>query len=316
MGPSDDNSPLNRKFSSFSFSDDVSGSGFSGNQPPEPPKKSPPGIPDIENLKYERYRGLKHSFQEAIAEEDFYAQMEYEARQDRAFDAARGFLPRRQQIRDALEEISNLEMQAVVAAGILEETYRGKLKDQTVDDMIVAALCYDAQNFDDIAEFVTPEVVGMVDEMRMMAEEENDARRLQMAQSLETDTKRVFLANAIADLDMVTYECDSGSADAAPPSKEEHDMLAEYIMATTYGVETPLIQRAVTSYNTVSQIAGIDTLLQQNGRGEVEVNPFANVKVANGEKIDEYIHDPANYAKKSPKKPGPKPSGKTPGAGK
>jgi hypothetical protein len=297
--PKDDNQPLHRKFQSFSFSAD--GSSHEDTPKPQKPANDPN---DISKLKYERYRGLGHTIEDMIDEDDMLAQQEYERDQDRAFEAARSFLPFRKEIRAALDSISNLHMQAVIAAGILEETYRGRMPDQNVDNMIVAALCFGANNFDDIADRLTPEAVGMVDELLMMAEEEDEGTRLQIARGIEPDTKRVFLANAIADLDMITYEIDNDTADAAPPHKKEHDLLAAFIMETTYGVDNKLIDRAVTSFNTVSRAAKIDTLLQQNARHEVEINAFADIKIENAAAIDEFTATPKSAVPKSkPKKP-------------
>lgn len=282
MAKDNDKKPLSRKFQSFSFDDAPA-------RTPQKPASEKPSIDDVSHLKYERYRGTQDASASGDEEDDdFELRRAYAAEQERAFEAARGFLPRRRQIRDALDIISNLDMQAVIAAGIIEETYRKRLPDQRVDDMIVAALCADADNFDDITDRLTPEAVGMVDELRMLSEEGDDKRRLTAARQLEVETKRVFLATAIADLDMLTYEMDNDTADAIAPSKQEHDLLAELIMATTYGVENPLIVRAVTSYNAVSRAAGLSTLLEQDARHEVNINPFADVKIENAGALDAF----------------------------
>jgi hypothetical protein len=288
-----------------------------------PPEKKPE--PDTtklnpEDLKFEPYRGIDGNGRritvesddddgteiplgdddEAMSEDDlFELEQEIRQEQERTFDAAGHMLPRRREIRDALENISNLSMSDVITAGIIEETYRGRLPDARVDAMTAAALLMDADNFDDITGLFQPETVGMVDEMhRMMAEPEAEVKLLELG-GMEPDSKRLFLANAAAGMEMTKYEMkeygDTG------PEKEEHDMFAKFIVAAAKeDVDQRIVARAIKSFNEVSALCGHGTTIKQLPGNEFAINDLPDIVV----KVDK-PEQPG--AKHRPKKPGKKP---------
>lgn len=225
--------------------------------------------------------------------DDWEEQQEYEAQQERTFDVARSFLPRNKTVRSALEDISNLEMQTVIAAGILEEHYRGKLQDKAVNTLTVAALVLDADNYDDLFDSIHPDVVMIVDELRGMEEFTDPAVRMAMVQSLEPESRRVFLAFMAADLQMLQHEMEEGTDTG--PDKPEHDDLAKFIAAAAEGADRPLLRRVVNLYNDVAEACDIPTRVKLMPDKTVDILPFPDI-----------IAEKAPKPPKPPKNNGPK----------
>ncbi len=290
---SSDKFSLRKEFQSFSFGDDEEKPAAS--QPekkaerkpapkPEEPKKFDPK--DLEALPFPEERDED--------EDDWMDEQDRQRNEEHTFDAARGMLPRRKAVRDALDDISNLDMDSVIAAGLLEEAFRGKLKDDEVDDLTVAALCLDAQNFDDMYNDLSPEAVGIVDELRMADEEEDPARRMAMLQSFERDSARVFLAFAAADMKMLQHFMEDEDDIDRPegPSAEEHEEFGAEIAAVAQGGDRGLVRRAVKAYNEISEALGYNPRLSMQPDGKVEFKAFPDLLI-------EKLPDP-----KTPKKPG------------
>jgi len=274
---------------------------------------------DPEDLTFEPYRGIDGNGRrisvesddddgteiplgddEAMSEDDlFELEQEIRQEQERTFDAAGHMLPRRREIRDALENISNLSMSDVITAGIIEETYRGRLPDARVDAMTAAALLMDADNFDDITGLFQPETVGMVDEMhRMMAEPEAEVKLLELG-GMEPDSKRLFLANAAAGMEMLKYEMKEYGDEG--PEKEEHDMFAKFIVAAAKeDVDQRIVARAIKSFNEVSEMCGHGTTIKQLPGNEFAINDLPDIVV----KVDK---PETGAAKPKPKKNNKKP---------
>lgn len=295
----------------FSFDDNENVGKDLHPEPPKPEEDKTKLNPD--DLKFEPYRGVNGERgrisidsddddgteiplggdDDEFSEEDmFEMEQEFRAEQERAISAAGHMLPRRREIRDALENVSNLSMADVITAGIIEETYRGRLPDLRVDAMTTAALLMDADNFDDITGLFQPETVGMVDEMhRMMMEPDEEVKLLELG-GMEPDSKRLFLANTAAGMEMTKYEIrEYGDAG---PELEEHEILAKFIVAAAKDdVDTRIVNRAIKAFNEVSEMCGHGTTIKQLAGGELVINDLPDIVV----KVDK---------PQTPKKPGPK----------
>jgi len=275
---------LRREFKEFTFGDDDAPKKDAS---PEAPAKEPAAPPAREPAKLKPedmdFTPFRGGFGKGDAddeddeetEEDWQDQLEYEQQQERTFDVARSFLPRNKTIRSALEDISNLEMQTVIACGILEEHYRGKLPDKEVNTLTVAALVLDAENYDDMFNDLHPDVIMIVDELRGMEEDENRATRLAMMHSMEPESRRVFLAFMAADLQMLQHEMEEGID--AGPDKAEHDDLAESLKVAAAGGDRALVRRIVNLYNDVAEAADLSTRVKLMPGGRIDVLPFPDI---------------------------------------
>jgi hypothetical protein len=283
--------------------------------PPKPQEDKSKLNPD--DLKFEPYRGVHGDEGRIVIDSDdddgteiplgddemseddiFEFEQEMQREQERTLEAAGNMLPRRREIRDALENISNISMVDVITAGVIEETYRGRMNDARVDAMTAAALLIDAENFDDITGLFMPETVGMVDEMHRMMDEFDEEVRLLNIRSMEPDTKRLFLANAAAGMEMTKYEMKEYGD--AGPDKDEHDGLARHIVAAAReDVDARLVSRAIKAYNEVSELCGHGTTIKHDAAGELVINDQPDIVV----KAPQPKNNP-------PKKPGPKKNGK------
>lgn len=279
--------------------------------PPKPEIDKSKLNPD--DLKFEPYRGVYgdegrividsddddgteiplNGDDEEMSEEDIFEfEQEMQREQERTFDAAGHMLPRRREIREALENISNLSMVDVITAGVIEETYRGRLNDARVDAMTAAALLIDADNFDDITGLFMPETVGMVDEIHRMMDEPDEELQLFNLRSMEPDSKRLFLANAAAGMEMTKYEMKEYGD--AGPEKEQHDGFAKLIVAAAQeDVDARIVNRAIKAYNEVSALCGHGTTIKQSPDGQFTINDQPDIVVKMPQKPQ------------TPKKPGP-----------
>lgn len=281
-------SKLQRQFREFSLDEDEGAAAPrpAAPKPPLPVEKAPALKP--EDMKFAPFKGDEPDEEEA--EDAWYRAQEEEAAQERTFAAAESFLPRRRAIRHALEEISNLKMHAVIAAGLIEEHYRGRLPDAEVDVMSIAALTLEAENFDDIFDELPSDAVGIVDELRRAQDEPDDEARLNHLAGMEDISKTVFMAFAAADLQMTLHEMEE--EEDPGPSKDDHDMLAEAISAAAEGVDRSLLRRTANLFNDVAAETGNPARLKVTNDNKITVQPFPDI-----------------IARKIPKPEGPKPGG-------
>jgi hypothetical protein len=247
-----------------------------------PPVSPPPAGPRLltpEDMDFEPYRGLNPrggadngwDAEEIQRQEDemWEDKRAWEAEQERIFEAAGSMFRKNRPVHGVLELLSNLEMQSVIAAGILDQQYRGRLPDARVNDMMIAALASRAANFDDICGELPPYAVGMVDELRMMADEEEEDMRLLHAANLDLDSKRVLVADMLADMNMTLQDMRGG---LNGPSKEDHDALATFLKAASGDVDRGLVRQAVDMFNLISTATDNGTTLRQKPDGEVTIS--------------------------------------------
>jgi hypothetical protein len=296
--PDDQKKPdgLSRKFQEFAFGDEPDAPGVDlTKQTPKPKSEPKPDEPvklTKEDLDFKPYRGMNADRREIPImdmddeerilreEEEAWEDRAMEEAQERTFEAAGSMFRHNHEISNVLSILSNLEMQSVIAAGILWEQYE-HLPPRRQNDMMIAALALNAENFDDICGELTPEAVGMVDELRMMGEEPDEELRLIQTQNLEPDSKRVLLALTISDMEMTLHEMhDMGDPG---PSKEEHDKLANFIQALAPGVDRSLRERAIAAFNVISRATDNGTTLKEQPDGAIAVNAMPDFEV----KIDE-----------------------------
>lgn len=221
--------------------------------------------------------------------------LEEEAEQERIVEAAMGILPKRKEIRKAIEEASDLDMIRVIAAGLIESHYRGRLDPKDVDSMSAAALLVDAENFDDIFEMFDPMTAGIVDEIRMAEDIEDPDQYYDTLAQMEPESKRVFIALQLAELEASQEDLKEGRDGPYP---DDHEDMAEKIAAASEGVDKGMLRRAVSLFNEVSRGSGYTVNLSINKDGVVESQPFPDIPVKKEPK------DPS--AKGAPPKP-PKP---------
>ena len=291
--PDDQKSPgktpnLSKEFKEFSFDDAPAGAPSSESAKPAAPPPGPPEPVKLtkEDMNFVPYRGMDDMPTQGRRipvtgpddedDEDFWAQKEYEERQIRAFDAAGSMFRHEHEITNALTILSNLEIQSVVAAGFLFQQYQG-LPQQRRNDMVIAALALDAENFDDICGELTPETVGMVDEIHRLQDEPDVKARLMQAESLEPDSKRVLLAMTVADLEMSLHEMH----DAGDPGmeKEELKQVADFICALAPGVDKGLRRHAIDAFNLVSTATDNGATIKEKPDGSLIVNAMPDIQV-------------------------------------
>jgi hypothetical protein len=288
--PDDQKKPdgLSRKFKEFAFGEEpdapVVEVGKSAS-PPKPATDEPVKLTK-EDLDFVPYRGMNAPGRGGMdmddedrilrEEEDAWEDRAMEAAQERTFEAAGSMFRHNHEISNVLSILSNLEMQSVITAGILWEQYE-HLPERRQNDMMIAALCLNAENFDDICGELTPESVGMVDELRMMAEEPDEELKLIQTQNLEPDSKRVLLAMTVADLEMTLHEMhDMGDPG---PDKEEHDKLAAFIQALAPGIDRSLRDRSIAAFNVISRATDNGTTLKAQPDGSISINALPDFEV-------------------------------------
>lgn len=218
--------------------------------------------------------------------------LEEEAEQERIAQAALGILPKRKEIRRAIEEASDLDMTRVIAAGLIENHYRGRLNPKDVDSMTAAALLVDAENFDDIFESFDPLTTSIVDEIRMTDEIEDPEQYYSALSQMEPESKRVFIALQLAELEAAQEDLKEGRDG---PYQDDHEAMAEDIAAASEGVDKGLVRRAVSLFNEVSRNSGYTVNLTIDKDGYVQSQPFPDIPVKKEPK------DPKNGAPKPPK---------------
>ncbi|MDI1228746.1 MAG: hypothetical protein PSY14_13780 [bacterium] len=202
--------------------------------------------------------------------------LEEEAEQERIVEAAMGILPKRKEIRKAIEEASDLDMTRVIAAGLIEGHYRGRLDPKDVDSMSAAALLVDAENFDDIFEMFDPLTTSIVDEIRMTDEMEDPDQYYNALSQMEPESKRVFIALQLAELEAAQEDLKEGRDGPYP---DDHEEMAEKIAAASEGVDKGMVRRAVSLFNEVSRGSGYTVNLSINKDGLVESQPFPDIPV-------------------------------------
>lgn len=216
--------------------------------------------------------------------------LEFEEEQKRIAEAARGLLPDSPEINLAIDEASNLDMLGVVAGGILEEHFRGLQEDDVVDSFIAAALLVDAKNFDDISKKFDGLTAGIVDDILDAEDSDDPEEYVENLKKLEPESKQVFMALQIAELEVMQQEVRAG-ADA--PSKEEQEALGDVIVAASKDVDRGLMRRAVSLFNEVSRESELTATLTMDKDGGVELHEYPNIR--------------ANRPPKGPKATPPKP---------
>lgn len=255
--PRNPRSSLRKEFREFSF-------------PDESPAPQTPAELKPEDLKFEPYRGDKASPPAQNGNTDPRWSLEYEEEQRRIQEAAYQFLPRSPEVQNAITNSDSLDLIGVIAGGVLEEHYRGRLDDDEVDSYIAAALLLDAQNYDQISPVFDALTTSIVDEIRMAEDEKVFEDMLDNVTSMEPEAKRVYIALQIAQLEAVQQELREGND---PPEVEYHDDIAEMIAAAVSqgDVDSGLVRRAVNLYNEVGVASNYLTTLRMNPDNTVEV---------------------------------------------
>ncbi|MCC7037943.1 MAG: hypothetical protein IT560_11645 [Alphaproteobacteria bacterium] len=202
--------------------------------------------------------------------------LEDEAEQERIVEAAMGILPKRKEIRKALDEAVGLDMLGVIAAGLIESHYRGRLDPKDVDSMSAAALLVDTENFDDIFESFDPLTTSIVDEIRMTDEIEDNEQYYTALSQMEPESKRVFIALQLAELEAAQEDLKEGRDG---PYQDDHEDMAEKIAAASEDVDKGLVRRAVSLFNEVSRGSGYTVNLTFDKDGYVQSQPFPDIPV-------------------------------------
>lgn len=279
-------SGLSKEFKEFAFGEEPKKDRdpAPGKPAPPPPVADGPVKLTKEDMNFVPYRGMPDPMMGGGGgmmsmgddDEDMAQDRDWLERQERTFEAAGSMFRHERDITNALSMLSNLEMQSVIAAGILFEQYQG-LPRQRRSDMVIAVLALNAENFDDIAGDLSPETVGMVDEIQRLQDEPDRKTQLYHTESLEPDSKRVLLALTVSDLEMAIHEMhefgDSG------PSKQEMSLVAEMICAMAPGVDKSMRQRAITAFNLVSAATENGATLKEKPDGSLVLNTMPDITI-------------------------------------
>lgn len=239
----------------------------------------------------------------AANDDDTEWSLEFEEEQRRVQEAAYSFLPRRPEIQNAIELAARLDIEGVIAAGVIEEHFRGVLDDDEVDSYAAAALLVDAPNFDRISKSFSPLAVAIVDEIRMAEDEKVFEDMLANLGSMEPETKRVYMATQIAQMEAVQQDIRAG---IEPPEQEYHEDMGAMIAAAAPGTDSSLVRRAVSIFNEVSVESGYLTTLRMDKKGVVEMLDSPGLVVQKPKKPQPQKPRPKNPGKKKPPA-GPKP---------
>lgn len=200
--------------------------------------------------------------------------VEFIDEQDRLEGMARTLLPKRPEIRLAIEEASDIDLLRIVAAGILEQMYRGKRGDEAVDALSAAALLADAGNFHRISSQFRPMTVFIAEELMMAETAPNHKSLLVDIASMEVESRTVYIALQTAALEMIRRGMNDGGIE---PEKRDHVALSEMIAAAADGVDVELLQRAATLYNAVSAESGYTQSLRFTQDMKLEASPWPDI---------------------------------------
>jgi hypothetical protein len=180
---------------------------------------------------------------------------------DPLFRIAERILPDRPDITNTLDVISNVDIDSLIAAGIIEEEMRGHMPDKQVDRLTAASLLAGADNAYDVLEEVPKKIADLMVDFNLASFDQHmEPKEFAL---LSMDVQRLVIAFNAADLEELskglrnqnTFAPDDDTlaetaAFLAAASKNRHEKPTEG--------DIRLIRRAATAFNEVSQTLSLD----------------------------------------------------------
>lgn len=188
---------------------------------------------------------------------------------DPLFRIAARLLPERPEILNTLDVISNVDLDSLIAAGIIEEELRGHLPDKQVDRLTAAALLAGAENAYEVIEEVSKKTAELMVDFNMVAAAEN--LPADEFSRLAPDIQRLILAFNAADMEELSKGLRNGTAFV--PDEDALAGLADFLAKTTQNRSAAnstegddrLMKRAARAFNEVSDQLPLEIELRPSG---------------------------------------------------
>lgn len=219
---------------------------------------------------------------------------------DPMFRIAARILPDRPEIMNTLDVISNVDVDSLIAAGIIEEEMRGHLPDKQVDRLTAASLLTGAENAYEVLGEVSKKTADLMVDFNMVAGDGNPSPQDFAQYSM--DIQRLIIAFNAAELEELAKGL-RGQNMFAPEEEQLQETAAFLVAASQNRSEKPtqgdirLMQRAARAFNEVSQILPLDIEMRMTGD--------SGLSVYNKNALD--AHEVRNLKKGAAKKNEPKP---------
>ncbi|HCS23484.1 MAG TPA: hypothetical protein PLW48_10105 [Alphaproteobacteria bacterium] len=193
---------------------------------------------------------------------------------DPLFRIAERLLPDRPEILNTLDVISNVDLDSLIAAGIIEEEMRGHMPDKQVDRLTAAALLSGAENAFDVLGEVSKKTADLMVDFNMVAVDKPPTP--QDFAKLSPDIQRLIIAFDAGDMEELAKGLRSKTAFV--PDDEALGEIAHFLAAASQNRSAPatkgdirLMQRAARAFNEVSSLLPLDIELRMNGETEMAV---------------------------------------------
>jgi hypothetical protein len=242
-----------------------------------------------------------HSIYGRDDDDDLDGDEDYDPRMDDPlFRIAARILPERPEIMNTLDVISNVDVDSLIAAGIIEEEMRGHLPDKQVDRLTAASLLAGAENAYDVLGEVSKKTGELMVDFNMVSTADNPSPQ-EFAQ-YSMDIQRLVIAFNAADLEELSKGLRSQNM-FAPDEEALAETAAFLVAASQNRSEQPtqgdirLMQRAARAFNEVSQILPLDIEMRMTGD--------SGLAVYNKNALD--AHEVRKLQKNTAKKNEPKP---------
>jgi hypothetical protein len=193
---------------------------------------------------------------------------------DPMFRIAARLLPERPEIMNTLDVISNVDVDSLIAAGIIEEEMRGHLPDKQVDRLTAASLLTGAENAYEVLGEVSKKTADLMVDFNMVSMDGNP--KPQDFAQYPMDIQRLVIAFNAADLEELAKGLRGQSVFA--PDDSVLTQTAEFLVAAAQNrsekptqADIRLMQRAARAFNEVSQILPLDIEMRMTGESGLAI---------------------------------------------
>lgn len=268
---------------------------YRSNEPRPQPGFDPDAVDDVD------YHSAYGSGDDDDDENTFDGDDDYDPRlDDPLFRIAARLLPERPEIVNTLDVISNVDVDSLIAAGIIEEEMRGHLPDKQVDRLTAASLLSGAENAYEVLGEVSKKTADLMVDFNMVSAAGNPSP--QDFSQYSMDIQRLVIAFNAAELEELAKGLRSQAVFG--PDQEALEETAAFLVAAsqnrsekaTQG-DIRLMQRAARAFNEVSQILPLEIEMRMTGD--------SGLAVYNKNALD--AHEVRNLKKNPAKKNEPKP---------
>jgi hypothetical protein len=181
------------------------------------------------------------------------------------FAFAEKILPKTGEIARALELVTNLPIESLVMAGILEEHMRGNMPDAQVNSLVAAAILSGCANYEDICDEFAPRTRAAVDDFYTVLQTfDNGMVNMGIYADLSMDGQRSYIASVAADLELFEKEMTSGGSYPLPDAMEMRRMGEFLAAASRVPAEKPcrgdvqMMIRTMQAFNRLSDMMGLN----------------------------------------------------------